>query len=123
MIKYASGDWQRRIPPWADTQSCDLRRYRGPYNDALHDLRQKLRALDRVRFAMKKARTAGVEFLMVRCGDRALRRDALHSLLRGYFSSPECAGDVDLGKSRQYSDRIVVALRTAAPQNRSTSSD
>src|SRR5262245_48949840 len=97
MIKQASGDWQRRIPPWATTHICDLRRYRGPYTDAREELVRKGRAINRLYAALAQASREGVEFLIVRFGERSPRRSAIHRLLRDFVCSPEHADSVNIG--------------------------
>ncbi len=111
MIKKATGDWQRRIPPWATTSTCDLRRYRGPYANGREKIVQQGRALDRLAAALQDAARTGAEFLIVRCGDRAPRRDALQPLLRDYLLSQRCERFADPDASSDYPDRIVVVLR------------
>ncbi|MFO1017613.1 MAG: hypothetical protein U1E03_08460 [Hyphomonadaceae bacterium] len=110
MIKRASGDWTRLIPPWATVRKCDLRRYRGPYRDINDELDQKQRAILLLGAALKRARTSAAEFVAFRVGDGKPGRDAFRVLLREFICSKH-ADVADLGRSRQYPDRIVVALK------------
>lgn len=117
MIKRASGDWTRRIPPWESVCKCDLRRYRGPYRDIDEELEQKRRAVLRLGAAFKRARASGADVLVFRIGDGGPGRDTFRILVREFICSNH-ADVVDLIRSRQYSDRIVVVLKAAPSRAR-----
>lgn len=111
MIKQAADDWRRRIPPGAKTHTCDLRRYRGPWADHDTMLRRATRALmafDRARDLAQRERS---DVLVVRLGACTPRREALHTLMRGYLGVPAVAERFNAEESRVYPDRLVLALR------------
>jgi len=111
MIKRATGDWRRRIPPWVEIRTCDLRRYRGPYADRKEGLFRKGRAITSIYRALGKARRDGGEVLVIRLGEATPRRDALHALVRTFVCSREHEDIVRVNESRLYADRLVLALR------------
>lgn len=119
MIKRASGDWTRFIPPWATVRKCDLRRYRGPYRDIDEELDQKQRAVSLLGAALKRARTSGAEFVAFRVGDGALGRDNFRLLMKERICARH-ADLVDLARSRLCGDRIVAALKATPARSRKT---
>lgn len=113
MIKRASGDWTRRLPPWATVRNCDLRRYRGPYRDISEEMEQKKRAISLLSAAFKRARATGAEVLVFRVGDGSRGRDTFRALMRDFICRDH-VGVADLAGSRMYPDRIVVLLKSAS---------
>lgn len=118
MIKRASGDWLRRIPPWMDIHVCELRRFRGPYSSRKHRAARAGRAITEVLRALAKARRYAWEVLVIRIGGPTPRRDALHSLLRVFVCLPAHQDIVCVEESRLYCDRLVLALRPSARHKR-----
>jgi len=123
MIKRASGDWLRRIPPWKDIHVCDLRRFRGPYTNRKHRAARGGRALTEVLRALVKARRYAWEVLVIRLGEPTPRRDALHSLLRVFVCLPAHQDIICIEESRLYHDRLVLALRPPARRKGRARSD
>lgn len=117
MIKRASGDWTRLIPPWATVRKCDLRRFRGPYRDINEELDQKQRAVLLLGEALKRARTSGAEFVAFRVGDGILGRDNFRLLIKQRICARH-ADVVDLARSRIYGGRIVAALKATPARSR-----
>ena len=111
MIKRATGDWLRRIPPWVEIRTCDLRRYRGPYADRKEGLFRKGRAITSIYRALGGARREGGEILVIRLGEATPRRDELHALVCTFVCSREHEDIVCIEESRFYRDRLVLALR------------
>jgi len=114
MIKRASGDWLRRIPPWVDIHVCDLRRFRGPYTSRKHRVARGGRAITEIYRALAKARRYAWEVLVIRLGEPTPRRDALHSIVRSFACSPAHEDIICIEESRLYRDRLVLALRSPA---------
>jgi hypothetical protein len=118
MIKKATGDWKRRIRDGASSSVCDVRGCRGPYKGIEEEIDRKKRAMRRISVALNRARDIGAEYLILRCGERSPRRIALQALLREYLARPEQAVNVNSGRRREYTDRLVLALNTRKPRSR-----
>ncbi len=116
MIKRASGDWTRRIPPWASVCNSDLRRYRGPYRDIDQELEQKQRAVSRLGAAFKRARASGAEVVVFNVGEGG--RDRFRRLMIDWIVTYH-SETADLARSRYYSDRIVIALQETPVRSKS----
>lgn len=123
MIKQAAGDWRRRIPPGAKTHTCDLRRYRGPWADHDTMLLRATRALMAFDRARDLAQSKRSDMLVVRLGAPTPRREALHTLMRGYLGVPEVAERFNAKKSRLYQDRLVLALKKSGRRKARARSD
>lgn len=123
MIKRASGDWLRRIPPWVDIHVCDLRRFRGPYTGRKHRVARGGRAITEIYRALAKARRYAWEVLVIRLGEPMPRRDALHSIVRSFGCSPAHEDIICIEESRLYRDRLVLALRPSARRKGRAGSD
>lgn len=123
MIKRASGDWLRRIPPWMDIHVCDLRRFRGPYTGHKQHSARRGRAITEIYRALAQARRHAWEVLVIRLGEPTPRRNALHSLVRMFVCSPAHEDIICIAESRLYRDRLVLALRQPARRKGRARSD